>query len=123
MLLYISLASDRLEETQEKALKNNLSAIQAQFNHYVEQQNAGLVTLINDCESDNCDNWQLGIEQPIKKNKQLQIPIDFFNTLAKDFKLDFELGMIENATREAVCYFGFEEGAGDAFMIARYLDL
>ncbi|MFT6975859.1 MAG: hypothetical protein ACJA0E_001862, partial [Bermanella sp.] len=79
------------------------------------------VSLINECESDDCDDWQLGISQTVKKSIQLKFPVNLFNDLAKKYAVDCEVGMIENEKREPVSYFGHEEGRGDSFMIAQYL--
>lgn len=123
MQTYILLACDRLEEPQEKKLIANLPEIKQALYRYAEEQGLDLVKIIDNSDSEHCEDWQLGIEQPIKKSKQLQTPINFFNDLGKEFKLDFEIGSVENDKREAVSYFGFEEGHGDPFMIAQYLDL
>ena len=121
MQLFILIACDRLEEDQEKKLKNNLAKIRAAIQGYGEQYE--LAQIIDDCDNEFCDLWQIGIEQPIKKAKQLVNPINFFNDLCKQFQLDAEVGMVENDEREAVSYFGTVEGHGDPFMIAQYLDL
>ncbi|NRB40764.1 MAG: hypothetical protein HRU20_20220 [Pseudomonadales bacterium] len=123
MQLYILLASDRLEEKQENQLKENLPAIREAIENYIAEKDLPTLKMINHCDSDMCEDWQLGFEQPIKKNKQLQTPINFCNDLAEKFNLDFEVGFVEDETHEAVCYFGAEEGPGDTFMIAQYLDL
>ncbi len=123
MQIYILIACDRLEEKQEKKLKQNLPDIITALQTYAESLPQAKVVMINDTESDDCEDWQLGIEQSVKKNKQLQIPINLFNDLAKKFSIDMEVGTVEKGSREAVSYFGKEEGRGDSFMIAQYLDL
>ena len=52
MLVYLLVACDRLDEKQEKKLKRNLPDLQAALQAYVDENEAGNVTLINDCESD-----------------------------------------------------------------------
>ncbi len=123
MQIYILIACDRLEEKQEKKLKQNLPDIITALQTYAESLPQAKVVMINDTDSDDCEDWQLGIEQSVKKNKQLQIPINLFNDLAKKFSIDMEVGTVEKDKREAVSYFGKEEGRGDSFMIAQYLDL
>jgi len=123
MQIYILIACDRLEEKQEKKLKQNLPDIITALQAYAESLPQAKVVMINDTESDDCEDWQLGIEQSVKKNKQLQIPINLFNDLAKKYAIDMEVGTVEKGKREAVSYFGKEEGRGDSFMIAQYLDL
>ena len=65
MHLYLLVACDRLDEKQEKKLKRNLPDLQAALQAYADA-NEG-VTLINECESEGCEDWHLGISQPVKK--------------------------------------------------------
>ncbi|SDR94658.1 hypothetical protein SAMN05216271_0797 [Halopseudomonas sabulinigri] len=123
MLIYVLIATDRLEEKQEKKLRQNLPELQAALQAYAEANEANQVTLINDCESDDCEDWQLGISQPIKKHIQLNFPVNLFNDLAKKYQIDCEVGYIEDGEREPVSYFGKHEGQGEAFLIAEYLGL
>lgn len=123
MLIYFLIATDRLTDKQEKKLKQNLPQLQAALQKYVDVNQANNVTLINDCDSDRCEDWQLGISQPIKKNSHLNFPVDLLNGLAKQYDIDCEVGYIEGDTREPVSYFGKEEGLGEAFLIAEYLGL
>ena len=123
MLIYLLIASDRLEEKQEKKLRQNLPALQAALQAYVDANPAANVTLINECESDDCEDWQLGISQPVKKNIHLNFPVDLFNKLAEQYGIDCEVGYVEDGTREPVSYFGKHEGKGEAFLIAEYLGL
>ena len=123
MQIYVLVACDRLEESQEKGLKQNLPDILAAMQTYVDKNEVAKVTLINECDSDDCEDWQLGISQVVKKNIQLKYPVNFFNALAKKFALDCEIGSIEEDQREPVSYFGKEEGKGDSFLIAQYLGL
>ncbi|WP_396586961.1 hypothetical protein [Bermanella sp. R86510] len=123
MQIYILIACDRLEEAQEKKLKNNLADIVATLTAYAESMPNVSITIINDTDSEDCEDWQLGIEQPVKNGKQLQTPVNVFNDLAKKLAIDVEIGSIENSKREAVSYFGHEEGRGDSFMLAQYLTL
>ena len=117
MRVYLLVACDRLDEKQEKKLKRNLPDLQAALQAYVDENEAGNVTLINDCESDDCEDWQLGISQPVKKKAQLKTPVTLFNDLAKQYGIDCEVGSIENGERDPVSYFGKQEGQGDAFLI------
>lgn len=121
MQIYLLIACDRLEENQQNKLKTNLPEIQAALQAYVDENEVAKVSLINECESDDCDDWQLGISQTVKKSIQLKFPVNLFNDLAKKYAVDCEVGMIENDKREPVSYFGHEEGRGDSFMIAQYL--
>ncbi|MEH6567303.1 MAG: hypothetical protein V7756_18405 [Halopseudomonas sp.] len=123
MLIYVLIATDRLEEKQEKKLRQNLPELQAALQAYAEANETNKVTLINDCESDDCEDWQLGISQPIKKHIQLNFPVNLFNDLAKKYEIDCEVGYIEDGEREPVSYFGKHEGQGEAFLIAEYLGL
>lgn len=123
MKIYVLVACDRLEENQEKALKKNLPDILLALQSYVDENEVAQATLINECISDDCEDWQLGITQVVKKSAQLKFPINLFNGLAKKFALDCEIGSIENDQREPVSYFGHEEGKGDSFLIAQYLGI
>lgn len=123
MQIYVLIACDRLEEKQEKKLKQNLPEIILALQAYAESLPQANVLLINESDSDDIEDWQLGIEQSVKKSKQLQQPINLFNDLAKKFSIDMEVGTISKKSRDAVSYFGHEEGRGDSFMIAQYLGL
>ena len=123
MLIYIFIACDRLDEKQEKQLKQNLPALQAALQTYVEANEANRAELINDCSSDDCEDWQLGISQQVKKPLHLNPPVNLFNSLAEQYDIDCEVGFIEDDTREAVSYFGKHEGRGEAFLIAGYLGI
>lgn len=123
MLIYLLIACDRLEEKREKQLRQNLPELQAALQAYVDANAANNVTLINECESDDCEDWQLGISQPVKKNIHLNFPVDLFNGLAMQYGIDCEVGYIEDGAREPVSYFGKYEGKGEAFLIAEYLGL
>ena len=123
MLIYLLVACDRLEEKREKQLRQNLPALQAALQAYVDTNAANNVTLINECESDDCEDWELGISQPVTKNIHLRFPVDLFNGLAEQYGIDCEVGYIEDGAREPVSYFGKYESKGEAFLIAEYLGL
>ena len=123
MFIYLLVACDRLEEAQEEKLKANLPEIQAALQKFVDDNNHAKATLINDCESEYPEDWQLGISQSAKKKIHLKDPIQFFNDLAKKFAIDCEIGSLDGEVREPVSYFGHEEGKGDSFMIGEYLGL
>ncbi|WP_304641656.1 hypothetical protein [Pseudomonas sp.] len=123
MLVYFLVACDRLEEKQEKKLRQNLPELQAALRAYAEANTANQVTLIDACDSDDCAEWELGIIQPVKKNVHLNFPVDLFNDLAQKHGIDCEVGSIEEGVREPVSYFGAHEGRGEASLIAEYLGL
>lgn len=123
MLIYLLVACDGLDESQEKKLKKHLSELQAALQTYADANQANHVTLINQCDSDDCEEWQLGISQPVTKNTHLKFPVDLFNQLAKQYGIDCEIGSIENDQRDPISYFGKSEGRGDAFLLAEYLGL
>ncbi|PKM04514.1 MAG: hypothetical protein CVV16_04805 [Gammaproteobacteria bacterium HGW-Gammaproteobacteria-6] len=123
MLVYFLIACDRLEEKREKKLRQNLPELQAALQAYVDANTANNVTLINACDSEVCEEWQLGITQPVTKNIHLNFPVSLFNSLAKQYGIDCEVGYIEDDSREPVSYFGKQEGPGEAFLIAEYLEL
>ena len=121
MHLYLLVACDRLDEKQEKKLKRNLPDLQSALQAYADA-NEG-VALINECESEACEDWHLGISQPVKKKAQLKLPVGLFNDLARQYNIDCEVGAIENENFDPVSYFGKNEGQGDAFLIGEYLGL
>ena len=123
MLLYLLVACDGLDEKQEKSLKRNLAGLQAALQAYVGAHEAEKVSLIQDCDSEDCEDWRLGISQPVKKSPQLKAPVALFNDLAKQYGIDCEAGSIEDGEYEPVSYFGKREGQGDAFLIGAYLGL
>ena len=123
MQLYFLIACDGLDEKQEKKLKRHLSDLQAALQAYAEEQAESKVVLVNDCESDDCEDWLLGIELPAKKRVALKAPVALFNSLAKQYGIDCEVGSIEAGEREPVSYFGKAEGEGDTFLIAAYLGM
>lgn len=123
MQLYLFVACDGLDKSQEKKLKRNLPELRTALQAYVEESEAGKVALINECDSDDCEDWQLGISLAVKKRIQLKAPVKLFNDLAKQYGIDCEVGSIKNDQREPVSYFGKLEGQGDAFLISAYLGL
>ena len=123
MQIYLLIACDRLEESQEKNLIKNLPELQAALQSYVDEGSAFDATMINDCESEYPEDWQLGLTQTVKKGNQLKFPINLFTELANKFKIDCEIGEMKKDKRDPVSYFGHSEGKGDAFRIAQYLDL
>lgn len=123
MLVYFLVACDRLEEKQERKLRQSLPELQAALRAYAQANTANHVTLIDACDSEDCAEWELGISQPVKKSIHLTFPVDLFNDLAKKHGIDCEVGLIEDGSREPVSYFGAQEGRGEAVLIAEYLGL
>ena len=123
MHLYLLVACNGLGEKQEKKLKKNLPDLKAALQAYVDENAGDKVVLINECDSDDCEDWQLGISLPVKKSAQLKSPVKLFNDLAGKYGIDCEVGAIEENERQPVSYFGKQEGQGDAFLIAAYLGL
>lgn len=128
MLIYLLVTCDQLDEKQEKKLRQKLPELQAALQAYVDTSAntahpTEQITLINECESDDCADWQLGISQTVTKPVHLNFPVDLFNRLAQQYGIDCEVGYIEDEEREPVSYFGKHEGKGEAFLIAQYLGL
>ncbi len=123
MLVYLLVASDGLDEKQEKKLKRNLPDIQAALQTWVDETADAGATLINDCESDDCEDWRVGISLSVKKKAELKPLVTLFNDLASQYHFDCEAGSIEGDEFDPVSYFGKHEGQGDAFLIAAYLGL
>lgn len=123
MLVYLLVACDGLDDKQEKKLKRNLSDLQAAMQAWQQDHADSGATLINDCDSDDCEDWRLGMSLPVKKKAELKPLVALFNDLAKQFHVDCEAGSIEDGQFDPVSYFGKQEGQGDAFLIAAYLGL
>lgn len=123
MLVYLLVACDGLDEKQEKKLKRNLPELQAALRAYVEDSGDSGLALIDECDSDECEEWQLGMSQPVKKKAELKPLVALFDELARKYGFDCEAGSIEDGQRDPVSYFGKQEGQGDAFLIAAYLGL
>jgi len=70
------------------------------------------------------DALQVGIMLETGKKIALKDPVNFLYSLAKEYKVEFVVGvMAEDGSRENVCFFGFEEGRPDINEIAQYLGL
>lgn len=123
MQLYVLVACDGLDEKQEKALKRHLPDLRAALQAYVDDNAGNGVALIDECDSDDCEDWRLGICQPVKKTVHLTFPVKLFNDLARQYGIDCEIGSIERGEYDPVSFFGKREGQGDASLIAAYLGL
>ncbi len=97
--------------------------MQAALQAYVDENEADNVTLINECDSDDCEDWRLGISLSVKKKAQIKTPVTLFNDLARQYGIDCEVGSIEDGEYDPVSYFGSREGQGDAFLVGEYLGL
>lgn len=88
------------------------------------------ITLVNHRAEENAakpyalPDWDLGIHLTVKSKTELKDPLAFLYGIAKQYKRDFVIGMIDPKTgeHEDVCYFGNEEGRPDLYEIANYLD-
>ena len=117
MELYINTISDDIDEVAEP-IKATLEAwIEAQEREYqVDYQ----------CDDDlPLEDWIVGMRFAAKNQRHLKAPLKFLEGVAKEFKVDFVVGIYDNATgqREDVCYFGHEEGRADMFEMSNYLGL
>lgn len=76
-------------------------------------------------DADEVDEWRLGLELDTTKKNELKEPLNFLYHTAQAHELEFVVGKIDqnSGTREAVCYFGFEEGRPDLHEIGLYLGL
>ena len=68
---------------------------------------------------------ELGMVFNIKQKQRLKEPLNFLYQLAKTYRCEFVIGIIDNKTNEKqdVCYFGHEEGKPDLYEVANYLGL
>ncbi len=112
---------DRLQEIQPLVTKT--------ISNWISEQKLNiklLPTLMidTDKEQDVVDE-KLGIHVSVKSKFKLKEPLNFLYSLAKSYKCEFIIAMVdsESGDLEEVCYFGFEEGRPDLFEIANYLSL
>lgn len=70
-------------------------------------------------------DWDLGFCVETRKARPLKNLLAFLNPLCQEHQLVIAVGFYdsENQSCEDVVFFGYEEGEGDLFEIANYLDL
>lgn len=112
---------DRLQEIQPLVTKT--------ISDWISEQKLNIKLLPalmvdTDKEQDLADE-KLGIHVSVKSKFKLKEPLNFLYSLAKTYKCEFIIAMVdsESGDLEEVCYFGFEEGRPDLFEIANYLSL
>lgn len=68
---------------------------------------------------------RLGLALDVKKSNHLKSPLKFLYDLAKKYKQEFVVAMLDESSNEweEICFFGDEEGRPDAFEISCYLGL
>ncbi len=105
------------------AEQNELDEIAAALVEQIEswlQANPGPCQLV----SPGDEAFEVGLILETSKKIALKEPVNFLYTLAKEYKAEFVVGMInEDGSREDVCFFGFEEGRPDINEIGQYLGL
>lgn len=112
---------DRLQEIQPLVTKT--------ISDWISEQKLNIKLLPalmvdTDKEQDLADE-KLGIHVSVKSKFKLKEPLNFLYSLAKTYKCEFIIAMVDSDSGdlEEVCYFGFEEGRPDLFEIANYLSL
>ena len=105
----------------------NFDIIDESFNETIEtwlqknKINADFTTPIGTAD-DEPSAENLGLTLTIKKGRELKDPLNFLYGVAKTYKSDFVLGIVdESGDEEDICYFGHEEGKPDVFEISAYL--
>lgn len=118
MQIYLQLDMRDIDEQPSEVLLNIEAWLEDNASATLLNQHAPL-------SADDFDfsNWRLGIEMDVAHKQQLKEPLNFLYGLAKDFKLEFVVGVYQSGEAEDVCYFGFEEGRPDLFEMANYLGL
>ncbi len=114
MDVYMLVVADEIEEVKAEVVETVSQALD-------DEKLRG--ELINECSSDAPDEWRIGIQVSLNKKKFLQEPLNFLNSVAKQHKIDFVVGFIENGEAEDICYFGHHEGKPDLFEVGTYLGL
>lgn len=125
MKLHIYIDDTHIEPSRWKEIRKPLSSAMADWVS-AHQQNAELLKPLppEQAEAEH-DAEKTGVCIRIKTKFHLKEPLNFLYGLAKDYKCEFAIAMVnaESGTAEDVCYFGHEEGRPDMFEIANYLEL
>ena len=126
MNLYILLDVTKLESENVASLQSQLPMIAEQISFFISQETSLQGQYIErQLQQPMLSEFALGLSFSVKQKKHLAKPIAFFNQLAEQYKQDFVLGEVINdqgqQNFEPVCYFGYEEGLGDSYLIAEYV--
>jgi hypothetical protein len=125
MKLHIYIDDTHIEPSRWKEILKPLSTAMADWVN-AHQQNAELLMPSTPEQAEDKTNAEnTGICILIKSKYHLKEPLNFLYGLAKDYKCEFAIAMVDadSGTAEDVCYFGHEEGRPDMFEIANYLEL
>ncbi len=114
MDVYMLAVADEIEEVKTEVIEAISLALK-------DEKLRG--ELISECSSEEPEEWRIGIQVSLSKKKFLQEPLNFLNSVAKQHKIDFVVGFIENGEAEDVCFFGHNEGKPDLFEVGTYLGL
>lgn len=106
MELYFKIASPLTNQQK--------TAISAQLNSWIEESQGRIKLSADD------PNYLL---MSASRSQHLKVPVNHLYQLARQHKIDFELGIAQQGQFEAVCYFGAEEGRPDIFEMSMYLGL
>ena len=117
------LEPDRLKEISPLILKS--------ISDWISEQKLSITLISNPTaymnkeQEDNLADEKLGVHIQVKSKFKLKEPLNFLYTLAKTYKCEFIIAMVDSDSGELeeVCYFGHEEGRPDLFEIANYLSL
>jgi hypothetical protein len=123
MKIYITVDCDNFEDDEEAAFRKNSASIIEGISTFLLNTPKMPAKIIAKTSHESIEKWKVGIECQMKKTPQLDVPLTFFNALAKEQHLNFVVGIIDGDSREDICYFGFHEGLGDAFTLSQYLGL
>lgn len=123
MQLYIYCDTSKLEDEDMTAFISHGKKVITKLEAFLLENDQLRGELHSDIDQEYAEDIKIGLDFHVKKPKQLEKPLNFFNDLSKEYKLDFVLGLFTDGKPEDVCFFGFEEGKGDSFMISRYVGL
>jgi hypothetical protein len=108
-------------------LKEIFFPVQSLISDWISEQKLAITSLSNQIPSAEIDlaNEQLGMHIQVKSQFKLKEPLNFLYKIAKTYKCEFVIAMVDSDSGELeeVCYFGHEEGRPDLFEIANYLSL
>ncbi|WP_207062230.1 hypothetical protein [Motiliproteus sp. SC1-56] len=106
-------------EIEPEVRAQRLAPVAAALAAWSEEQGADYVPV------DEPHEPRLGLHMHVKRKGELKAPLAFLYGLAREHKLEWALGVIDEQSgeREEVCYFGLEEGRPDAFEVGNYVGL
>ena len=123
MKLYIFIETADLEELNQHMI--------AEWQQWLDETDFAAEFVQNNMPDEESEllgdysEMELGMVFNIKQKQRLKEPLNFLYQLAKTYRCEFVIGIIDNKTnkKQDVCYFGHEEGKPDLYEVANYIGL